>query len=184
MPKNTKRRLANELARDRRRIADLYLKGWLQADIADELQLSQTTISRDLKTMQGKWIAAALIDFNQAKGNEIAKIDRLEREHWAAWERSCLDAETITKKGRGKKGSDKPESIEEIHQRKGQAGDSRFLAGIQWCIDRRIKLFGLDEPDRIVVDWRQEVEEAGIDASDVFEQLVAVAAEALAEGQG
>lgn len=182
MTKNTKRRANGQLIRDRRCIADLYLKGWLQVDIAEEVGLSQTTVCRDLKALQRQWIAVTLIDFDEAKGNEIAKIDRLEREHWAAWERSCLDAETVTKKGKVKKDAEKPESVEQIIQRKGQAGDPRFLAGIQWCIDRRIKLFGLDEPDRLVVDWRQEAEEVGLDAGEVFEQLVAVAATALGQG--
>ena len=177
------RRSGAQLTRDRRLIADLYLKGWLQVDIAEELLLSQPTVSRDLQALQKQWVASTLIDFNKAKATEIAKIDRLEREHWAAWERSCLDAETTTEKGRAKKGAEKPDSVEKTIQRKGQAGDPRFLVGIQWCIDRRIKLFGLDEPDRIVVDWRQEVEEAGIDASDVFERLVAVAAEALTRSE-
>ena len=50
--------------------------------------------------------------------------------------------------------------------------------------DRECKLLGLDKPDLLVVSWRQEAEEAGLDAGDVFERLVATAAAALAEGQG
>ena len=141
-PKNTKRRSNGQLARDRRRIADLYLKGWLQVDIADELELSQSTISNDIKALQGKWLRSALVDFNEAKAQELAKIDRLERKYWEAWGRSCEDAETVRQEG-GKTGVDKI-----VKTAKGQAGDPRFLAGVQWCIERRCKILGIDAPVR------------------------------------
>lgn len=177
-----RRRSNGQLVRDRRRIADLYLKGWLQVDIADDVGLHQSMVSRDLKAIQKQWINSTLVDFNEVRAREVAKIDQLEREHWMAWERSCLDAETTTEKGKAKQGQTKPESVEKTIQRKGQVGDPRFLAGIQWCIDRRIKLFGLDEPDRLVVDWKQEAREAGLDPGDIFERYVQAAAAVLGTG--
>lgn len=177
------RRAPSQLARDRRRIAELYLKGWLQVDIAGDLGLNQSTVCRDLKSIQQQWLASTLVDFSEVRSQEVAKIDNLEREHWVAWERSCLDAETVTEKGRAKKGAEKPDSVEKTIQRKGQVGDPRFLAGIQWCIDRRIKLFGLDEPDRLVVDWKQEAREAGLDPADIFERYVQAAAAALSASE-
>ena len=175
-----RRRSTAELARDRRKVADLYLKGWIQADIATEIGMSQKTVSNDIKALQKDWLNSALVDFNEAKSQELAKIDRLEREYWQAWERSCEDAETITEKARASKGSDRPDSVEKTKQAKGQAGDPRFLSGVQWCIERRCKMFGLDEPDRFVVDWRQEAREAGLDPSDVFERYIRAAETALA----
>jgi len=119
-------------------MSDLYLQGWLQADIATELNLSESTVSRDLKALQGQWLKSALIDFDEAKSRELAKIDRLEREYWRGWKRSCEDAETITKDGT-------PAAVEKVKRTaKGQAGDPRFLAGVQWCIDRRCKVLGID----------------------------------------
>jgi hypothetical protein len=38
--KRKPRRSASQLARDRRRISELYLEGWLQADIAAEVGLA------------------------------------------------------------------------------------------------------------------------------------------------
>lgn len=40
------------------------------------------------------------------------------------------------------------------------------------CCAQEAKLMGLDKPDRLVVDWRREAQEAGIDAGDLFEKLV------------
>ena len=103
-------------------------------------------ISYDLKKIQETWRESALIDIDEAKARELAKVDRLEREYWDAWERSCEDAETIRQEGRppeeGEKG--KPEKV--VKTSKGQAGDPRFLAGVQWCIERRCKIIGVDAP--------------------------------------
>ena len=139
-----KRRSNGQLARDRRRIANLYLQGWLQTDIADELDLNQSTISRDLKALHGVWLQSALVDFDEAKANELAKIDRLEREYWDAWGRSRLDAETETVKEEGS--SIVPERTEKIVQVKGQTGDASFLKGVQWCIEQRCKILGVEAP--------------------------------------
>lgn len=137
-----KRRDAAQVARDRRKESDLYLQGWLQADIADELGIDQSTVSRDLKALQGDWLASALMDFSEAKSQELAKIDRLEREYWQAWERSCEDAESVTQEGTAA-------NVEKIKKTsKGQAGDPRFLQGVQWCIERRCKILGVDAPEK------------------------------------
>ena len=137
-----RRRSSAELARDRRRIADLYLAGQIQADIAEEIGVDQSTVSRDLKALQVEWLASSLIDFDEAKAKELAKIDRLEREYWDAWEESKRDKETsITEKI----ASEKPRDKAQI-RREGQVGNPSFLAGVQWCIERRCKILGLDAP--------------------------------------
>jgi hypothetical protein len=111
--------------------------------------MSQQTVSLDIKALQNEWLASALIDFNEAKAQMLAKIDRLEREYWMAWERSCQDAETVTEKARASRGSEKPDSVEKTKQAKGQAGDPRFLNGVQWCIEQRCKILGIEAPKRI-----------------------------------
>lgn len=140
-----RRRSSGELARDRRRISDLYLRGWLQADIAKEIDRSDATVSRDIKVLQRDWLKSALIDFDQAKARELAKIDDLERTYHEAWERSCEDAETTTQKMIGDSKTGRKEMSKTA---KGQAGDPRFLQGILQCIDRRCKLLGVDAPQR------------------------------------
>ena len=140
-----KRRDTAQIARDRKRIGDCYLKGWLQADIADELGISQATVSRDIKALQQAWLDSALVDFNEAKARELAKVDQLEREYWQAWARSCEDAETVTQKA-VKTGEE--ERKEATKTAKGQAGDPRFLSGVQWCINKRCEILGIDAPQR------------------------------------
>ena len=36
-------------------------------------------------------------------------------------------------------------------------GDPRFLAGVQWCIDKRCKIMGLDAPQLVEVTWQDEL---------------------------
>ena len=149
-PKKAKRRRQRcngELIRDRRRIADMYLQGMLQAEIGEVLGLAQQTISRDLKALHKEWKDAALIDFHTAKAKELARIDRLEREYWRGWERSCEDAEVTVTKARELVGGGV--SKEAAQTKKGQTGSPQFLAGVQWCIERRCKLLGLDKPQAV-----------------------------------
>lgn len=161
-----RRRTHAELARDRRREADLYLEGWLQAEIAADLHLSEATVCRDLQAMQAEWLTSSLVDFDRAKAKELAAVDKLEREYWRAWQRSCEDAETERVEGT----VEEPGKV--VRTRKGQAGDPRFLAGVQWCIERRCKILGLDAPERM--DWTsgghviriEAVEVGGIDPDE------------------
>lgn len=140
MAERKRRRKTAEIARDRKRIAEMYLRGDLQADIGKELDLAQSTISRDLEALHDAWRKSALIDIDEAKSRELAKIDQLELTYWVAWQKSCEDAETIQQVG----GAEGPEKITKTS--KGQAGDPRFLQGIQWCIERRCKILGVDAP--------------------------------------
>lgn len=162
-----RRRSNGELARDRRRIADLYLQGWIQADIADELGIDQSTVSRDLQTLYDDWRQSALVDINEAKAEELAKVDRLEREFWAAWLRSCEDAETVKQKGKATGDGSKPQVTDIEKTAKGQAGDPRFLQGVQWCINKRCEILGIDAPKNINLGGQIAVIGLGVDVDKV-----------------
>jgi len=53
-------------------------------------------------------------------------------------------AETVKQKGTPgeEQGKVKTSTVERTV--KGQAGDPRFLTGVQWCIERRCKILGID----------------------------------------
>jgi hypothetical protein len=144
-------RTKTQRERDNRRISQMYLQGELQADIADSLGLSQATVSRALAGLQSAWRASALIDINEAKARELAKIDTLELEYWTAWRRSQEDAESeITKmQGTPPKQNDQnplPAKMETQKKREGQSGNPAFLKGIEWCINKRCEILGVDAP--------------------------------------
>jgi hypothetical protein len=145
-----------EIAIRRQKVAAAYLRGGTQADIAVELACDQATVSRDLKALRGEWMKSALIDINEAKARELAKIDTLELEYWTAWKRSQEDAESEITKMQGtppkvdKDGkpidNPAPSKVEKQSKREGQTGNPAFLRGVEWCINKRCEIIGVNAP--------------------------------------
>lgn len=117
--KPIRHRSPSQIAKHRKLIAEYYLHGMYQYEIAEEIGLDQATISRDLKAIQKEWLKSTLRDFDELKAQELAKIDDLEITYRDGWNTS-KDENTV--------------------------GDPRFLNGIDRCIERRCKLLGLDAP--------------------------------------
>jgi DNA-binding transcriptional ArsR family regulator len=156
-------RTKTQRARDERNIASLYLKGELQGDIAESLGLSQSTVSRALKSLQQDWRSSALIDINEAKARELAKIDALEMEYWTAWKRSQEDAESEITKMQGtppKQGdaNPAPAKLETQKKREGQSGNPAFLRGVEWCINKRCEIIGVNAPVKSEVEHKGGIE--------------------------
>jgi DNA-binding transcriptional regulator LsrR (DeoR family) len=141
------KRSKSQRGRDRRLIANLYLKGEYQADIAASVGISQSAVSKELAKLQDEWRQSALVDIDTAKSRELAKIDTLELEYWAAWKRSQENAEVETTKMQGGT-TDAPNKLEKQKRVEGQVGDPRYLAGVQWCIERRCAIVGIDAPKK------------------------------------
>ena len=161
--------------RDLLEISGLYLRGITQAEIASQLGVSQQQVSYDLKILQRRWLAESVAKIDERKARELAKVDRLEREYWEAWERSKLDAETVTleklgalKDGQGQIVGTK---VKEVKKREGQSGNPSFLAGVQWCIDKRCEILGLDAPKKI--DATSKGEQIGnVDTDAIVSKLL------------
>ena len=117
-------------------IKDAYLRGDTQMDIAARLGLSQGQISRDLAKIQRRWRESSLVDINEAKQRELERIDVLEREYWQAWENSKGEQQRSTASKDGDRSRAQIVKYE-------SAGDPRFLAGVQWCVEQRCKILGL-----------------------------------------
>jgi PBSX family phage terminase large subunit len=144
MAKRTKAQRERDLAA----ISVRYLRGDRQADIAAELGLTQSTVSRGIKELQQRWKERSERDFDQALAEELAKIDDLEREYWMAWVRSQESAETtVVQKERPVVNDQKLPIVKEKAKKtvRGQTGDPRFLAGVERCIAQRRELLRLNE---------------------------------------
>ena len=145
------KRTRGQRERDLILVSEMYLRGETQANIAvavsanyEGFNLSQQQMGYDIKKLHGRWIQTQLINIDAAKARELARVDKIEREAWDAWERSKEDAETVTTKGKGTK--DVPAQMEKTVQLKGQVGDGTFLRIVQWCVEQRCKILGLDAP--------------------------------------
>jgi hypothetical protein len=135
-----KRRSKSQLTRDRKRVAELYLKGRLQVEIAEELGVDQSTISRDIDYLIDEWQADSINAIDIALGRELAKINLLEETYWTEWQTSKEPNARV---------------------------DPRFLQGVQWCVNRRIKLLGLDGPVRKEITGKDGGPIETIDLSDL-----------------
>lgn len=125
-----------EIKRDRVHIAEMYIQGRYQHEIAEELGLTQQQISYDLKAIQKEWKKNTTIALDDHKSKEIAKIDRLERTYWQAWEDSRQEGKTKSVK------QSNTGVVRQIRT-EDQYGDPRYLTGVQWCIEQRCKLLGM-----------------------------------------
>jgi transcriptional regulator with XRE-family HTH domain len=124
----------------RKGVATLYLEGWRQTDLAERFGVDQSTISRDLAAIRQEWLDSAVVDFNEAKARELARIDKLEREYWEQYEASKEPLESTVKEQTGV-GDDK--RVKAQKRETSRTGDPRYLAGIQWCIEQRLKIYGV-----------------------------------------
>jgi hypothetical protein len=135
MKKHNREELA--VSQRRKQVAELYLKGSSQPAIAEQLGVSQPTVSGDLKAIQQEWRESAIRDFDELRAIELQKIDLIEREAWAAWQRSQKPAQSAIVTGEG-------HDQKARKSMKHQYGDPRFLILVAQCINQRRALLGLD----------------------------------------
>ena len=142
-----------QIKQDRTQIAQLYMQGKSQTEIAQKLGLCQQQISYDLKAIQTEWQKDTTLALDAYTARELAKLDHTERRYWEAWERSIEEFRSRTIKAKGIKADQKiqakPEQAEQTIYTENRCGDPRFLDGVLKCIERRCKLLGLDAPARI-----------------------------------
>lgn len=162
MAKPTRKKIKRQA--DLETIATLYLQGWKQTEIAQELGVSQQQISYDLKTLQSRWAETAARKIDEAKAEELAKIDRLERAYWDKWEESqgrfksvtvdreqmVIDQDNKVHKGAQRVGVDGKdgEIVRRSTRIEERIGDPKFLDGVQWCITQRCKILGINAPTK------------------------------------
>lgn len=129
--------VTDESLERRAKIAHLYRLGVLQIDIAKELEISETIVSRQLAAIRESWRKSAIIDFNEALGRELERIDWIELQACEGWEKSKKDLVVMTRyKNRD------GDTVDEL-KKSNRDGDPRFLQQISWCSEQRARLLGL-----------------------------------------
>ena len=130
------------LAKRRHQVGELYVQGHKQLAIGQQIGVSQQTVSNDLKAIQNQWRNSSVRDFDAVRDKELEKLDRIERECWAAWERSQKPAQSAVVSN----GGDRQKTQKTVKE---QHGDPRYLEQILKCISSRRALLGLDAPVRV-----------------------------------
>jgi hypothetical protein len=160
MPISRRHRIA--LDQRRERVADMYLSGMTQAAIGQEVGVRQCTISQDLKAIREQWRASAIRDFDLAREVELKKLDRMEREAWAAWERSKQPQQSATTE-------DVDHSRKTRRTVENRDGDPRFLEMVHKCVTSRCTILGLNATPRL------EISNDGDSISERRDRVVTIA---------
>lgn len=156
-----RKRTARQIERDRAKEARWYVQGKPTSWMAQELGISYEQVRLDLHSIRDGWRASALIDFNDAKARELARIDELEATYREGWERS-LEAREVSTRGKDETAmpagqeNGQPASVTTETKTKASIrtekrdGNPAWLVGIQWCIEQRCKIFGLYVPNAMM----------------------------------
>lgn len=159
-----------ERERDRLRITPLYLQGWNQTEIARELGVDQSTVSRDIKFLLAEWRKQrnGLVDEFEGKYRYVY------REAITAWHRSKEDAVTETSEmievpevSKDAKGNPQVVSSQRMKaqtRREGQSGNPALLAQAQAAIKAIREMFGVDAAEKI--------EHSGPGGQPLFSEIV------------
>lgn len=150
----------------------MYVQGFTQAEIAHKLKLDPSHVSTELSKIREDWLQVIVQNYDEIKSRELAKIDNLERTAWEAWEKSCKPATIKTKKVQSffQTVEEPPDSGNESEEgeyipsrksvatpikqhlestKKGQNGNPAYLDRIAWCIEMRLKIFGILKEQKI-----------------------------------
>lgn len=183
----------------RKRVADMYLKGWSQWEMAHEIGVDHAVVLNDLKVIRETWLEKVLEGYDNIKAQELARIDLIESECWRAWYRSCEEeivrTRSVEKENRVETegdGEDKkivgvkmvPTKIVNKKVSRKLIGDPRFIDHVQWCSEMRCKIFGLvkEKPTNInFINWDQI---AGIVAEDTGSEDIEAQIKQLESGSG
>jgi hypothetical protein len=155
-----------EVEAERQRVLGLHLEGWMQQEIADEIQADRRSVGRHLEAIEQAWRRTA-VDYGTAKGRQLAQIRKMLREAWAAWHASKQDKETSNQIKR--EGSDKGPQLTANLRREGQTGNPAYLSAIQWCLEQEAKLLGLSASPAWILEREAELmaEQSGLDPAEV-----------------
>ena len=125
-------------------MADLYLKGRTQNEIAAHFGVSQPQISTDLKKVRKRWREMTNDVFDAKVSRELAKVDAVEREFWQAWLSSKTEWKRTSKKRTTDPGGRKHREVGVLREQR--EGNPAFLEGVLRCITQRCRILGLEAP--------------------------------------
>ena len=125
-----------EIAERRWRVSALYLSGRSQPEIGKLLGIDPSTVASDVYALTQEWKAQSMQNMDEAKAQELGRVNRLEREYWDAYERSRqVKQRRVASRTENPDGTQTATASRVEEER--VEGDPRFLAGVQWCIDKR-----------------------------------------------
>jgi hypothetical protein len=134
----------DEILRRREKVADLYCRRRTQIQIAEEVGVSQRQVSDDLEKVRAWWLESTLRNFDALKSEQLARLDQIEREAWAAWERS-IGTHRVEKAEKRQSAQLGDTTIASVTKEE-RAGNPKFLELVGQCVSKRCEILGLAAP--------------------------------------
>lgn len=117
-------------------VATLNRRGYTQADIAKEVNLSQGQISYYLKQMRQVYLDTATEETKLYLEEKIEQFREIRLEAWREWERSKLPATRELERNTQRSYMTEQERIERL-------GDHRYLQVVFECLKEEMKIRGI-----------------------------------------
>lgn len=135
------KRTPDQRLADLDKVAEWLTQGKTQSWIGGQLGLTQQQISYDVKEVRKQWAANTDLSYEQHIAQLLAEIQFVERVYWAEYLGDGLTNEKVTlTKGITPLGEATSKKVVYTNNQ----GRLEALNGILKCIDRQIKILGLD----------------------------------------
>lgn len=149
-----KRHTKDEVARRRARVAEMVTEGFTRAEIAAEVGVTTRQVRYDLAAARKSWVERQAFAIDEALRRELDQIYYIEEEARKAWEESRQPVTSKRMEAHGQmqvvSGEGKlttvPAKTKKTETSESSPGDPRFLAIMDRCVERRLKIYELLAP--------------------------------------
>jgi DNA-binding CsgD family transcriptional regulator len=131
------------------RVLELSVRGWSQAQIADDLGVTQAAVSKILARLDRRQLREQAETVGRQKAQQSRQLDHLYAQAIGAWDASRTDS-TVRRQRQTHAAGGAGTTVAEIVTEP-QHGDPRYLAEARKALADRRKLWGLDAPQQVDV---------------------------------
>lgn len=127
------------------------LMGWTHKRISEEIGCARSMVTRDVGIIQKRFREAQIINVTEMKNRQLAELENLKGEAYAAWLKSKGEkkTKTIKRKGGPVKSDDTGVDLEQQIRAEDRAGDRIFLLEIRENLKDQADLVGLAPPKQL-----------------------------------
>jgi hypothetical protein len=149
MPFKTKKRQKFAQAERRRQVAELYLSGLTQEQVAARLHTTQKTVSKDVAAVEEMWREDCVAANDRRKGQVLAGLEMLRACAWDAFRRTQGKQTRTVTEGRPAAPGSPPKTSKVLITSEESSGDPRFLQTVLSTYQEEAKLLGLNAPAKL-----------------------------------